>query len=215
MNMMQEFFKAVSTGAIVTHLGYASYLLVFLLVLLEGPVATLAAAALAGAGRLNPWAVFITAGAGNLTADGLWYLIGYAGHMDTVRKHLPGFKRFDPQIRAVKKRLQKDGVKLLVLSKITFGIVAIPILIGAGMAKVPWRRLLAAAAACQVVLGGAMVLAGYYLGGAVVRERLGLQAAMVIAGLLLFFVFMTIYRYVVPPSADDRDRNPGEDISQP
>lgn len=210
--MLHEMLKAVASGTIVTHLGFASYFLVFLLVLIEGPVTTLAAAALAGAGRLDPWGVFFAAGAGNLSADGLWYLIGYAGRLDTVRKRLPGFTRFDARIRALEKRLQKDGVKLLVVSKLSFGIAAIPVLIAAGLAKVSWRRILAAAGSCQVLLGGAMVAAGYFMGKSAVRHRLGLEAGLFFGGLLLAMMAMVVHRYVVAPVGN---RNPTEQAGKP
>jgi membrane protein DedA with SNARE-associated domain len=197
--MLQEFLKAVSSGAIITHLGYVSYMLIFCLVLVEGPVVTLGAGALAGAGRLNPWMVFIAACAGNLTSDFLWYIIGYTGHLDFIRKRLPGFVRFDRQIRAVEKRLRKDAVKMLVISKLSFGIFAIPVLIGAGISQVSWWRILAAASICQVFWGGSLVVAGYYLGGTVVRHRLGLETGIFFGGLFIFFTIMALYRYATPP----------------
>jgi len=141
MDMLQEFLRAVFSGTIVTHLGYVSYLLIFFLVLVEGPVVTLGAAALAGAGRLNPWMVFAVACAGNLTSDSLWYMIGYTGHLDFVRKRLPGFTRFDRQIRAIEKRLRKDGIRLLVISKLSFSLMAIPVLIGGSWVQQAFAKL--------------------------------------------------------------------------
>jgi len=199
MDMLQEFIRAVSSGTIVTHLGYVNYLLIFSLVFVEGPVVTLGAAALAGAGRLNPWMVFGAAWAGNLTSDSLWYMVGYTGHLDFVRKRLPGFTRFDRQIRAVEKRLRKDGIKVLVISKLSFGLMAIPVLIGAGISRVSWWRVLGAASICQIVWGGSLVLAGYYLGGSVVRHRLGLEAGIFFGGLFVFALVLALYRYTVAP----------------
>ncbi|MFZ0451755.1 MAG: VTT domain-containing protein [Desulfatiglandaceae bacterium] len=197
--MLQEFLRAVFSGTIVTHLGYVSYLLIFFLVLVEGPVVTLGAAALAGAGRLNPWMVFAVACAGNLTSDSLWYMIGYTGHLDFVRKRLPGFTRFDRQIRAIEKRLRKDGIRLLVISKLSFSLMAIPVLIGAGISRVSWWRILGAASICQIIWGGSLVLVGYYLGGSVVRHRLGLEAGIFFGGLFVFVIVMTLSRYTVAP----------------
>ena len=199
MDMLQEFIRAVSSGTIVTHLGYVSYMLIFSLVLMEGPVVTLAAAALAGAGRLNPWMVFVAACAGNLTSDFLWYMVGYTGHLNFVRKRLPGFIRFDRQIRAVEKRLRKDGIKMLVISKLSFGLIAIAVLIGAGISRVSWWRILAAGSVCQVFWGGSLVVVGYYLGGSVVRHRLGLEAGIFFGGLFVFVIVMALYRYTVAP----------------
>jgi membrane protein DedA with SNARE-associated domain len=197
--MLQEFLRAVSSGAIIAQLGYVSYLLIFCLVLVEGPVVTMGAAALAGAGRLNPWMVFIVAWAGNLTSDFFWYLIGYTGHLDFVRKRLPGFVRFDRQIRAVERRLQKDGIKMLVIGKLTFGLIAIPVLLGAGISRVSWWRVLTAGSVSQFFRGGALVVAGYYLGGTVARHRLGLETGLFFGGLFMFFIILALYRYASAP----------------
>jgi len=197
--MLQEFLRAVFSGTIVTHLGYVSYLLIFSLVLIEGPVVTLGAAALAGAGRLNPWMVFVAAAAGNLTSDFLWYVVGYTGHLDFVRKRLPGFIRFDRQIRAVEKRLRKDGIKMLVISKLSFGLMAIPVLIGAGISRLSYWRVLAAGSICQIFWGGFLVTAGYYLGGSVMRHRLGLETAIFFGGLFVFVIVMVLYRFTIAP----------------
>jgi membrane protein DedA with SNARE-associated domain len=199
MDIVQEFLRGVSSGAIVTHLGYVSYILIFCLVLVEGPVVTMGAAALAGAGRLNPWMVFVAACVGNLTSDFLWYMVGYTGHLDFVRKRLPGFVRFDRHIQAVEKRLRRDGIKMLVISKLSFGIMAIPILIGTGISRVSYWRILGAGSVCQIFWGGSLVTAGYYLGGAVARHRLGFEAGIFLGGLFLFVIVMTLYRYIIAP----------------
>ena len=55
-----------------------------LLVVVEGPFATLLGAAAASAGWMRPGLVLIAAAVGNLTADSLWYTLGYAGKLEWV-----------------------------------------------------------------------------------------------------------------------------------
>ena len=65
---IQQFWAALSSGAIPPGLGYWSYLFIAILAFMEGSVTTLVAAALAGAGVLNPGLVFLSAGIGNASS---------------------------------------------------------------------------------------------------------------------------------------------------
>src|SRR5258706_1198599 len=68
-------------------LGSLAYILFALLVAIEGPLTTLAGALAASAGYLNPILVFVFASLGNLTADTLWYSIGYMGKTEWLVKY--------------------------------------------------------------------------------------------------------------------------------
>ena len=71
LQLIQHFILAMKTGQL-PQLGYWTYLVLALLVAVEGPVATLLGAAAASAGLMRPGLVFVSAAAGNLTADSLW-----------------------------------------------------------------------------------------------------------------------------------------------
>jgi membrane protein DedA with SNARE-associated domain len=58
-------------------LGIWTYILLAILVAVEGPIATLAGSVASSAGYLNPVLVFVSASCGNLTSDILWYSMGY------------------------------------------------------------------------------------------------------------------------------------------
>ena len=79
--LLQSFVLAMKSGHL-PELGYWTYLVLAFLVAIEGPVATLLGAAAASAGLMRPWLVFFCAAAGNLTADSLWYSLGYAGKLE-------------------------------------------------------------------------------------------------------------------------------------
>src|SRR5258706_8542026 len=68
-------------------LGSLAYILFALLVAIEGPLTTLAGALAASAGYLNPILVFVFASLGNLTADTLWYSLGYMGKTEWLVKY--------------------------------------------------------------------------------------------------------------------------------
>ncbi len=65
-------------------LGTWTYILLAVFVALEGPIATLLGAVAASAGLMKPGWVFLAAAVGNLTADSLWYSLGYIGKIDWI-----------------------------------------------------------------------------------------------------------------------------------
>lgn len=68
-------------------LGLWAYLLMAILVMVEGPIVTLAGAVAASSGFMRPELVFVSAAAGNLIADTLWYTLGYLGKMEWLHRY--------------------------------------------------------------------------------------------------------------------------------
>lgn len=144
------------------------YLLIFVAVFIEGPLVTVVAAALATGDALSPAGVFIAAGLGNLAADICWYSLGYAGRYIRVMHWLPLLRKQVKMVGFAREQMQANPVRILVASKMWFGVAVIPTLIAAGLLHVPWCRLIPAAIACELVWTGCLVLIGYvgagYLG---------------------------------------------------
>ena len=78
MEVLQSIWDAIRTGT-VPDLGYWSYVLITILVFLEGPSVTLVAGAMAATGFLDVKLVFVAAALGNFLADVWWYTLGYVG----------------------------------------------------------------------------------------------------------------------------------------
>jgi membrane protein DedA with SNARE-associated domain len=183
------------TNPLLASLHLSGYLLLFLAVLIEGPVATLAGAALAASGTLHiGWTVIVVM-SGNLTADIGWYLIGRAGRFATMEKKLPGLHRFDVQVRRLLITVREHPVKILVTSKLWFGVAAIPALIAAGMARIRWQKLLPVGICCEIIWSGSLFLLGYYLTNSLPSLANGLEEATIIATLLLLVatILVTIW----------------------
>ncbi|HHD56127.1 MAG TPA: hypothetical protein ENK89_00415 [Desulfobulbaceae bacterium] len=158
---MEQLFAEISRQ--VSSFESIKYLLIFLAVFVEGPLATLVAAAMAAGGVLRPLPVFFSAALGNLSADLCWYALGYAGRYSRVLQHLPWLRSQESIIHRVEKKMQRHGIRILIFAKFWFGVAAIPALIAAGLLHLPWYRILPAAIVCEVVWSGALVLTGYYL----------------------------------------------------
>jgi membrane protein DedA with SNARE-associated domain len=176
---------------ITQNLGLWAYLVLALLVMVEGPVATLAGAVAASSGFMSPEGVFISASIGNLFADSLWYSLGYLGKIEWLER----YGRFIGVSKSMLDRLRRDirdhAAKVLFIAKLTLGF-SIPTLIATGLAKVPVRRWFPWLAVGEAVWTGSLVFLGYHLGRYVQKLEKGVEF-IAVAGLLISMAFMFFY----------------------
>jgi len=168
--------------------GNWSYLLLALLVAVEGPIVTLLGAAAAATGTLQlPW-VFVAASAGNLGADALWYGLGRSGNIENVVRYgrWIGLKR--EQVQRLEEGVRQNATKILLIAKLTAGLV-IPALIAAGLVRAPWRKWFPPLFVGEMIWTGALVLGGYYATAYLVQIERGVTYAMV-GGTLLGLLFL-------------------------
>lgn len=144
---------------------HTGYLLLYFAVLVEGPVATFAGATLAASGTLQPAYSFLAICTGNMSGDIAWYLIGHAGRFADLRKRLPGLQQFDRQLDEIKGKIKQHPRMILLSGKLWFGVAAIPALIGLGMARVEWQKLLPVLVCCEILWSGTLFTIGYLLAG--------------------------------------------------
>lgn len=169
-----------------------AYILLALLVAVEGPLATLAAAVTASTGFLNPILVFISASLGNLIADTLWYTLGYFGKIEWMLHYVGKFSIKENSLIRLQKDIHTHINKVLFIAKLTLGLV-IPTLIAAGLARVPIKRWFATLAAAEFLWTGGLVLIGYYFGFMVQRVETNLRwislgGIVVVLGLVIYLI---------------------------
>lgn len=188
--LIRDFWQNVAIGQLQS-MGHWSYILLAILVLVEGPIATLLGAAAAAAGVMNPYLVFLAASIGNLSADTLWYFLGYSGRIEWLIEH----GRFLGIRRAHIERLQKDmhthARKILFVAKITASF-SIPALIAAGLLRVPWRKTFPVLFLGECLWTGGLVVLGYHYSASLKRLEAGVQA-LIAAGTLLFLLLLARY----------------------
>jgi membrane protein DedA with SNARE-associated domain len=189
VQLLQDFLLAVKTGQL-PQLGYWTYLVLALLVVIEGPIATLLGAAAASAGLMRPILVFIVAAFGNLTADSLWYSLGYAGKVETALRLGRRLGIRQELLESLEKGLQIHATKIMLMAKLTMSFM-IPSLLAAGLVKVPWRRWFPAVFGGEMLWTGSLVLIGYYATEAIKRVERGIEYA--ILGLSLVFVLFILW----------------------
>jgi membrane protein DedA with SNARE-associated domain len=187
--LLQGFILAMKSGHL-PHLGYWTYLVLAVLVAIEGPVATLLGAAAASAGLMRPWLVFLAAATGNLTADSLWYTLGYAGKLEWAMRFGRRLGLRPEVLERLEQGMHEHAAKILFIAKLTVSFM-IPSLIAAGLVKVRWRRWFPALFAGEMIWTGSLMLIGYYATEAIKRVEQGVE--YLILGLSLFFVLFMLW----------------------
>ncbi len=172
-------------------LGLWAYLLLALLVMAEGPVATLAGAVAASAGYMKPAWVFAAAATGNLLSDVLWYTLGYLGKMEWLHRYGGWFGLREAYIHRFNRDIQAHAAKLLFVAKLTLGFT-IPTLVATGLARVPFRRWFYALALGETIWTGTLVLLGFHFGQYIQRLERSVEV-MALVGLLLFVTLLLVY----------------------
>jgi membrane protein DedA with SNARE-associated domain len=189
LSAFQIFFLALKNGSL-PQLGNWTYFMLALLVAVEGPIATLLGAVAASAGLMKLDLVFISAIIGNLTADSLWYTIGYLGKVEPYLRfgQRLGIRR--DLLDRLQAGIQKHATRILFIAKLTISFM-IPSLIAAGLVKVPWKRWFPAIFTGEMIWTGSLTLIGFYATETLKRLERGVEY-LALAGALVF-VFFILY----------------------
>lgn len=190
---IEQLWHAVQTGQL-PDLGNWSYVILIVLVFIEGPVATLAAATMAASGILRADLVFLFSMIANFMADVFWYLLGYFGGSRRILLRIGWVRRRWFTIRRIQRDLRNRAAKLYLLTKLSMGLLTIPILIAAGMSRVPWLHLAAVGLIIEPLWNGLLVFAGLHLGKYLAQLEQGLQVWALVGTLVVFFILLTLYR---------------------
>lgn len=202
IHFLQTLVSTLRSGQL-PELGYWTYFLLALLVLVEGPIAVLLASAAASAGLMRPGLVFISAAIGNLTADSLWWRLGYAGKTEWIL-HFGRWLGVRPsRIEHLKAKMIEHATRVLFMAKITYSF-SIPALIAAGLLRIPWRRWFPYFIVAETLWTGSLVLIGYYTTEAIKRVEQGVEYAM-LAVSLAFVIFMIVAGRRLLKSLDQED----------
>jgi membrane protein DedA with SNARE-associated domain len=193
MEFIQGFWEAIRTGNL-PDLGNWSYVLIALLVFVEGPSVTLVAGAMAATGILRAEWVFVAAATGNFLADQFWYWIGrFGGHRDFLFR-FRWFQSRKFEIEHLESGMQEHGVKMYLMAKLSMGLLTIPTLVSAGLARVAWWRMAGVSLLVEPFWSGFLVFAGYRLGEHITSMERSLQALALLGGVLLLLLFLWWYR---------------------
>jgi membrane protein DedA with SNARE-associated domain len=190
IELLKTFWLLLQQGHL-PEVGRWNYFLLAILVAIEGPIATLLGAAAASAGLMRTWAVFLAAAVGNLTADTLWYLLGYYGKVDTALKlgRWAGLKR--KHLDRLTVAMHEHSLKILFFAKLTAGFM-IPSLIATGLARIPWKRWFPVVFLGEMIWTGSLLIIGFYTTEAIKSVAQGI--ALIVVGASILFLIVVIWQ---------------------
>lgn len=194
LGFIQQFWMDLQHGQL-PELGPWNYVLLGLLIVWQGPVATLLGGAAAAAGLLRPGYVFLVGVLGNLTADILWYSIGRRGNLERAFEWRP-LKKHLKYYLAIKAALTAHASKILLMAKLSFGLV-VPTLVAAGMTRIKWRTWFPVVFLGETIWTGSLVVLGYYSIEAIKQVEEGIQVVLLLITLsLLVLLVWLLPRYL-------------------
>jgi membrane protein DedA with SNARE-associated domain len=203
--LIQQVSAYLRSGQIL-EFGDWSYFLLAILVAIEGPIATLLGAAAASAGFMRPGLVFLSAAIGNLTADSLWYTLGYVGKIEWALRFGRRLGVHPDTLEKIENAMRKHATRILFVAKLTVSFV-IPSLIAAGLVKAPWRKWFPAIFGGEMIWTGSLVLIGYYTTEAIKRWESRLEYLALFSA-IAFVLFVLLAGRRILNDQYKEDNNP-------
>jgi membrane-associated protein len=149
------------------HLIYGySYLILFPLIVIEGPVITVIAGFLASTGFLDPILAYLTILAGNLTGDIIYYSAGRWWFKSSITRLTNFFKVKKERMERLESRLRKNSGKLIFFGKLSHFLGA-PILVASGVVEVPFFNYIVYCFLAEAPKSLILLLVGYFFGSTV------------------------------------------------
>lgn len=167
------------------------YLLLFPVVVFEGPIITVIAGFLSSLGYLNIFIAYGVVVVGDIAGDIMYYALGYYGRERFVNRWGRFFGITSERVERLEKYFEKHTGKTLILVKLSQGIGAV-VLVAAGIAKVPFRKFVWYNFIPTLPKSLILILIGYYSGESYVKISSYLDYAA-IGTVIVTVIFIVIY----------------------
>jgi membrane protein DedA with SNARE-associated domain len=182
---------------IITWLIHYKYLLLFPIVVVEGPIVTIIGGFLVSLGYLNFFLAYLVLLFGDLVGDSLYYSIGRWGRNRFIERWGRYVGITAERLALMEAYFEKHGGKSLFFGKLTHAVGGV-ILVAAGMAKVPfwkfiWYNFLATLPKALILM-----LIGFYFGQAYAQlnRYLDYTALVTVAVVVLLIILYLVVRKI-------------------
>jgi membrane protein DedA with SNARE-associated domain len=182
--------------------GYWSYILLAILVALEGPSVTILGAVIASTGVLRPGWVFVAASIGNLSADAGWYMLGYLGRFEVLTQRIGWLRKRQARVNHLEREMKQHATKILLLAKLTLSM-SVPALIAAGMARVSWQRWFPIIFIGECIWTGSLVFIGFHLGAYIKQLEAGMQIVAIVGFIVFIGILLWLFKRISKSSQLD------------
>lgn len=179
------------------------YIAIFAGTFIEGPTVGLIVGFLSRVHYINLYWGYFAHVLGDLSADLLYYGIGYFGGAKIVPKMARIFKFSVQEVENLEGSFTKHGKKLIIAGKITH-VIGFPILIAAGVVRYKWYKFIIFDFVATLIKASALIFIGYHFGG--LWEKVN-NALLVFTGVGLLVVvgqitFILIRRFIKIKNGD-------------
>lgn len=171
------------------------YIMMLPLMIVEGPVATLAAAILASLGAFNVWIVLALSIIGDMIGDVILYGLGYYYGMGFVRHIGKYIGITEKLVLKMEKYFVRHGGKTIFAVKSTVGLCWAAFT-AAGIVKMDFRKFLKNSFYGGVVWSGFLVFMGYFYGylWREIRDYIEWIGWVVAIAAVATFLAITVYK---------------------
>lgn len=184
----------MDSSQIIELLAKYGYPVIFLLVLIEGPMVMIISSFFAALGYFNPFVLYPLIVIADLSADILWYYAGYLGRKNVVNRwgKFIGLTRNKlNRFEKISSKFKNHQGKILFTAKITH-IIGFPFLIAAGIFRVDIKKFIWFNFLATIPKVMFFMLLGYYFGEASEIISRYLEYGTLI-GIFLLILSITIY----------------------
>jgi membrane protein DedA with SNARE-associated domain len=139
------------------------YVIIFLVMCVEGPIVTAAAGFASALGYFNPLAIFILSILGDIVPDVIYYIIGYSSRNAFVERFSGYFGLSKGRVGRLETALQKHFTKTMIAMKFTplvptYGFMLV------GYLRLSFRKFLILCLAVTIPKSLVFLLLGYFFG---------------------------------------------------
>lgn len=141
------------------------YPLVFVGVIIEGPLLMIACGFFLRLGVFSFWPLYLSLVAGDLVADIAWYYIGHFFARPLLYRYGKFFGLTQEKFDKAVVLFRKYHTKILLISKLTIGLgMALATLVVAGASRVPIKAYILLNAIGEILLVAVLLSVGYFFG---------------------------------------------------
>lgn len=172
------------------------YLILFPIVVIEGPIITVIAGFAVSMGYMDFYMTYAVAVAGDVTGDAIYYAIGRFGREKFLTKWGKYIGLNPQRVIHVEKHFEKHGSRTLFLGKMAHGIGAI-FLVAAGMVQMPFIKFISANMIATLLKSLGLLFIGFYFGQAITKINSILEFISILSisvGIIIILVFFTYYQ---------------------
>jgi membrane protein DedA with SNARE-associated domain len=138
------------------------YIIMFITMVLEGPIVTYSSAFAASLGVFNIYIILLLSGFGNVVGDIVLYSIGKYGGRGILRRHFDKSMN-KSKMHKLQEHMLKHPGKTIMLIKLT-PIICVPGLVMAGAMDVPWKKFLLYSVIVSFTYSAIFTILGFYSG---------------------------------------------------